>query len=199
MANDEPRVEFNRNNIIEYLKLHISQARLLHCFGVEEIALNLAPKFNVPAEKAWPAALLHDLCREYNPELLLKLAGNFGIVIDNIEKTEPLLLHGSVAAAIVRNELGIDCPEIIEAISYHITGAPGISALAKLIFIADFIEPGRDFQIARDLRREAFLIEPDTLLLKVYNHTLTYVVKRGYLIHPRSVAGRNELIMKGIR
>jgi predicted HD superfamily hydrolase involved in NAD metabolism len=199
VTNDEQREGFDRNKLVEYLKRHVSSARLLHCLGVEEVALKLASKFNVSVEMVRPAALLHDLCREYNPELLLKLAANFGIVIDDIEKAEPLLLHGSVAAAIVRNDLRIDCPEIMEAISFHITGAPGLSDLAKLIFTADFIEPGRTYQLASDLRQEAFFIEPELLLLKVYDYSLTYVVNHGYLVHPRTIGGRNELIMKGIR
>ncbi len=190
---------FNRNDIISYLREHVSETRFQHCLGVEEIGLQLAPRFNLPQELIPPAALLHDLCREYDPELLLKLAGNFGIVIDDIEKAEPLLLHGAVAAATVRKELGIEHPEILEAITFHITGAPNIAALAKLIFIADFIEPGRTYIVSRQLREEAFRIEPESLLLKVYNHTLMFVLNQGYLFHPRTVAGRNELIMKGIR
>jgi predicted HD superfamily hydrolase involved in NAD metabolism len=144
-----------------------------------------------------PAALLHDLCREYNPELLLKLAAKFGIVIDDIEKAEPLLLHGPVAAVQVREELGITTPDILEAIRYHITGAANITALTQLVFIADFIEPGRTYQPAKILRDQAFSLEPDQLLLKVYNHAIIFVVNQGYLVHPRTMDGRNQLIMKG--
>lgn len=189
----------NRSDILDYLSRYVSKARLTHCLGVEEIALKLAPRFNVLPEQVSPAALLHDLCREFDPELLLKLAANFGIVIDDIEKAEPLLLHGTVAALKVREELGIIQPEILEAIQYHITGAASISALTQLIFIADFIEPGRVNEPAKVLRNEAFLLEPEQLLLKVYNYSMIYVINQGYLIHPRTMEGRNQLIMKGIR
>lgn len=190
---------WDRSSILEYLSRHVSKARLTHCLGVEEIALKLASRFDVLPEMVSPAALLHDLCREYNPELLLKLAANFGIVIDDIEKEEPLLLHGAVAAAQVREDLGIIQPEILEAIQYHITGAANITALTQLIFIADFIEPGRTYQPARLLRDEAFSLEPERLLLKVYNHAIIFVVSQGYLVHPRTMDGRNQLIMKGIQ
>lgn len=190
---------WDRNVILEYLSRHVSKARLTHCLGVEEIALKLAPRFNVMPEMVPPAALLHDLCREYNPESLLKLAANFGIVIDDIEKAEPLLLHGPVAAAQVRENLRIIQPEILEAIQYHITGAANITDLTQLIFIADFIEPGRTYEPARVLREQAFLLEPGQLLLKVYNHAIIFVVSQGYLVHPRTMEGRNQLIMKGIQ
>jgi predicted HD superfamily hydrolase involved in NAD metabolism len=188
-----------RDDILEYLSRHVSKARLAHCLGVEEIALKLAPRFNVLPEQVSPAALLHDLCREFHPELLLKLAANFGIVIDDIEKAEPLLLHGPVAAAKIRDELGIDQPEILEAIEYHITGAANMKDLSQLVFIADFIEPGRTYQPARILRDEAFSLEPEQLLLKVYNHAMIFVISQGYLVHPRTMDGRNQLIMKGVR
>jgi predicted HD superfamily hydrolase involved in NAD metabolism len=190
---------WDRTAILKYLSRHVSKARLTHCLGVEEVALKLAPRFEVFPEMVSPAALLHDLCREFNPELLLKLAVNFGIVIDDIEKAEPLLLHGPVAAAKIREELGITQPEILEAIHYHITGAANIKALTQLIFIADFIEPGRIYQPAKLLRDQAFSLKPEQLLLKVYNHAMIFVINQGYLVHPRTMEGRNQLIMKGIR
>ncbi|HBE77425.1 MAG TPA: phosphohydrolase [Firmicutes bacterium] len=188
----------NRPRIIEKLSGQVSEKRLAHCLRVESTALKLAPRFGVEPELVTPAALLHDFCREYPEELLLKLAANFGIVIDDIERKEPILLHGAVAAALVRAELGIDRPDILEAITLHITGGPGISNLTKVVYIADFIEPGRAFPAAVTLREESLYITPELLLLKVYNRTLNFLVARNYLIHPLGNAGRNELIMKGI-
>jgi predicted HD superfamily hydrolase involved in NAD metabolism len=189
----------DRIEILDLLSRNVSSARLNHCIQVEETALTLAPRFNVAPDLVIPAALLHDLCREYKPDLLLKLAVNFGIVIDDIEKIEPLLLHGFVAASLVKENLKITDPLVLEAISFHITGAPGISPLAKLIFIADFVEPGRSYEQAKVLRESAPVIDPEVLLLKVYNRTIFYVLNHGYLIHPRSILGRNELIRKGVR
>jgi predicted HD superfamily hydrolase involved in NAD metabolism len=188
-----------RTEILNYLSKSVSPPRFNHCLGVEKMALELVAGFGVAPELVTPAALLHDLCREYQRDLLLKLAGNFGIVIDEIERLEPLLLHGLVAAALAKSELGIEQTDILEAISYHITGIPQAKALTRLIFVADFIEPGRTYEVAGILRREAFRLKPEQLLLKVYNCTITYVVNKGYLIHPRSIHGRNELIMKGVK
>lgn len=187
-----------RNAILNLLRRKVSAARFEHCLGVETIALALAPHFGAPEAKVSPAALLHDLCREYPPELLLKLAANFDIVIDNIEQAEPVLLHGPVGAALVREELGLDDPEILEAIQFHITGAPGLAPVGRLVFVADLIEPGRVFPVAQHLRQAAFEISPDQLLLRVYDHTLEHLIRQGYLLHPRMVAGRNELIRKGV-
>lgn len=74
-----------------------------------------------------------------------------------------------------------------------------VTALTQLIFVADFIEPGRTNESARIIRREAFSLEPEQMLLKVYNQVIIYIVTKGYPIHPRTMEGRNELIMKGIK
>jgi predicted HD superfamily hydrolase involved in NAD metabolism len=188
----------NRTEIINLLTETLSQPRFDHCLRVEALAVELADHFQTSPEIASPAALLHDLCREYSREKLLKLAVDFDIVVDDIEKAEPLLLHGPVAAAIAQKTLGVKDDLILDAIRCHITGAPNMTWVAKLIFIADFIEPGRTFEQARILREMVFKLTPDQLLLKVYNRSIEFVIRQGYLIHPRTVAGRNELIMKGV-
>ncbi|TCL57115.1 putative HD superfamily hydrolase involved in NAD metabolism [Hydrogenispora ethanolica] len=189
----------DRTEIINYLKEHVSSARFQHCLGVEKTALELTSMFGTAPEQASPAALLHDLCREYAPDSLLQLATNFGIVIDDIQRAEPLLLHGLVGAELVRRELGITEPSVLEAISFHITGAANLTPLARSIFVADFIEPGRSFEYARELRRKLPMLSADQLLLRVYNQTICYVVNRGYLIDPKTVEGRNELVFKGVQ
>lgn len=157
----------------------------------------MASRFGVDPQEASSAALLHDLCREYSPDLLLKLAAKFDIVIDSVQAAEPLLLHGLVASRLAEDELNVKNPDVLEAIAFHITGGPDISSLARLIFIADFIEPGRTCEEARRLRDQAFVLMPEKLLLEVYNCTLSFVLKKGYLIHPLSLNGRNELLLKG--
>jgi len=188
-----------RDQIIAFLSRHISGERLKHCERVEKAALELAGKFGVDPVKVTAAALLHDVCRECSPDLLLQLAFKFDILIDDIQRAEPLLLHGLVGAALVREELGIRDESVLEAIRYHITGAPGIGPLAQLIFVGDFIEPGRTFEASRILREKAPGWEPEQILMYVYNQTLRYVIERDYLAHPDTVMGRNELIRKGVK
>jgi predicted HD superfamily hydrolase involved in NAD metabolism len=187
-----------RHQILEILRPRVSEGRLRHCLGVETIALQLAERFGAPPEWVPAAALLHDVCREEPPDLLLKLASKFDIVIDDIERAEPLLLHGAVGAALLREEWGFTEPTVLEAVTYHITGAPRLSPLAKLVFVADAIEPGRNYPRAQQLREEALQVAPDRLLLHIYDQTITYLIKEKYRIHPRTVAARNELLKKGV-
>jgi predicted HD superfamily hydrolase involved in NAD metabolism len=188
-----------RTEILQILSLQVSERRLRHCLGVEAIALQLAERFGAPPELVPAAALFHDLCREYSADSLLQLAGKFGIVIDDIERREPLLLHGAVAAALLQRQWGLTEPEVLEAVTFHITGAEGLSPLARLIFVADLIEPGRTIAVAQELRRLAETLTPDRLLLMTYNRTIHYLIEAGYAIHPRTIAGRNQLIKKGVK
>jgi predicted HD superfamily hydrolase involved in NAD metabolism len=188
-----------RTEVLRILSSQVSERRLRHCLGVETTALQLADRFGAPAHLVSAAALFHDLCREYSPDLLLQLAGKFGIVIDDIERQEPMLLHGAVAAVRLQREWGLTEPEVLEAVTFHITGAAGLAPLARLIFIADLIEPGRTLPVACKLRRLATAVAPEQLLLLTYNRTIHYLIEAGYAIHPRTVAGRNELIQKGVK
>jgi len=189
----------NRTEIITALQTAVSKPRFEHCLRVEETALKLAKHFGVEKTQISPAALLHDYCREYTHEKLLQVASKFDIVIDSITSSEPILLHGVLAAKLAKNELGITKPEVLEAIAFHITGGADLSRLAQLIFVCDLIEPGRTFSAATYLHETALTITPDQLVLRVYDQTINHVIAQGYLLHPHSLAGRNELIMKGVR
>jgi predicted HD superfamily hydrolase involved in NAD metabolism len=186
-----------REYLLQLVQKEISPERYQHTLRVETIALEFAPRFRVAAPALSQAAILHDWCRETAPDLLLKLAGDFGIVIDDLEQAEPLLLHAAVAAA-QAGRLGISDYEVLEAIANHITGGAGICRMAQLLFIADSIEPGRDYPAARMLRETARTMTLEEMLLAVYNQTVVYLMQNNYPLHPRTVAGRNELIMKGI-
>lgn len=192
-------MKLSKDIIISYMKAHVSEKRFHHCEQVAEMAVQLSEKFEVDPSKAWQAGILHDVCRECRPDLLLQLADKFGILIDDIERAEPLLLHGSVGASLLTSELSVNDPEILEAVALHITGNQKMSRLAQLIFVADFVEPGRSFEAAVQLRELLPRLTPEEILLKVYQRTIHYVIAQNYLVHPRTIAGWNELIKKGVR
>jgi predicted HD superfamily hydrolase involved in NAD metabolism len=186
------------DDLLVYLRHHLSEKRLRHSERVAETAMQLSGRFGVDPVKARLAGLVHDICREYAPDLLLQLAGKFDILVDDIEKAEPVLLHGFVGASFLSSQFAMDDPEILEAVSFHITGGKGIGKLAQLIFVADFLEPGRTFEAAVRLRENISRLTPEQILLRVYQRTIHYVVDQHYLIHPRSIGGWNELIRKGV-
>lgn len=171
----------------------LSPARWRHTEAVAETAAALAVKHGADPSAAGLAGLLHDYARELPAAELMALAMRYDLDADPIEAREPLLLHGKVAAALARERFGLTDPALLAAIALHITGAPGMSLLAKLVFLADFIEPGRAFPEAV-LARKAAEHDLAKSLLIAFEAIVSYVVAGGYELHPRTVAARNEIL-----
>lgn len=171
----------------------LSPARWAHTSAVAETAAVLARSHGADPGAAVLAGLLHDYAREMPSDRLLALAGTYGLEVDAIETQEPLLLHGKVGAALARSELGVCDESILQAVATHITGAPGMSILSRIVFLADFIEPGRSYDSAA-LARAAAGEDLSRALLIAFDAIISYVLAAGYLLHPRTVAARNELL-----
>lgn len=183
-------------NIDDARKLLHSRAGsslFLHSRGVEESAFKLALLYGVDTEKASLAGLLHDYGKIYPYPVLHQIALEHALG-DELCLKEPALLHAPVGAWLLRHEIGIEDEEILEAVKVHTTGAAGISRLAGIIYVADCIEPGRDFPGVDDLRKTA-CDDLDKALLGVLDRTIKYVLERGRALHPASILFRNSLIL----
>lgn len=181
--------------IIGELTKRLSPKRLSHSIGVSQTAEALAIRFGCNKEKARLAGLLHDLAREVPLNELLPRAQAFGIVVCDIESAEPVLLHAPLAAKMAQAELGIDDAEIMQAIILHTTGGLNMTQLDKIIYLADVIEPGRSFNGVEKIRKVA-CTDLDKALLAALDLSICYIIKRGGLIHPATIAARNEVLRK---
>lgn len=129
--------------------------RVRHVLGVEEEALRLARMYGVDTEKARVAALLHDCTKKLDLQSHLALCERYGVALDEMERGEDKLLHAKTGAAIAREVFGAD-PEVCEAICWHTTGKADMSTLEKVIYLADYMEPNRDFDGVDELRRATY-------------------------------------------
>ena len=175
------------------LQQMISADRYTHSLGVAEAATQVGPVVWCQCGKARIAGLVHDCGKSESKNILLNRVLEFGIVMDEIEQVETQLLHGPVSAELARREFGIDDEEVLSAIRYHTTGRVWMSLLEKIVYLADYIEPGRCFTGVDELR-ELACQDLDTALIRAMDLTLTHVMRRGLLIHPRTVKARNCLI-----
>lgn len=175
----------------------LSGYRYVHTLGCERAAVWLAQRYGADPEKAALAAILHDITKHLSKEEQLNLCEKYGIIICNVEKSEPKILHGKTAAAIARAEYG--APEdVCEAIACHTTGKHNMTPLDKVLYLADYIEETRDFpgvEKARVLAQR----DLDCALLYCYDQTLIELIERGKLIHRDTIAAYNDLIAHGIR
>jgi predicted HD superfamily hydrolase involved in NAD metabolism len=152
------------------LKEYLSGKRLRHSFGVRDTALELAHRFNGCADKAVVAGLLHDAARHLPADQVMKIIReDRGInrraipscldspLGEEMARSNPAILHAEASSIIARVDFKIDDAEILRSIALHTTGAPEMGTLDKIVFVADYIEPGRSFdgvEKARELARQ---------------------------------------------
>ena len=183
--------------MIDELAKRLSPKRFRHSVGVSQTAQSLAVRFGCDTDKAKLAGLLHDLAREVPVNELLPRALAFGIVVCDIERSEPVLLHAPLAAKMAQGEWGIDDVEILQAIILHTTGGLNMTLLDKIIYLADAIEPSRKFK-GVDKIRELAHNDLDKALLLALDQSICYIVRHSGLIHPATIAARNEILLKSI-
>lgn len=167
--------------------------RLAHVRRVRATARSLAERYGAPLEAAEVAGLMHDYARSLPDDVLLAQARQRGLVVDHSEEVQPILLHGPVAAALLLEQGLVTDTAILDAIRWHTTGRQGMGLLEKVIWLADYIEPGRTFPGVERIR-EAAREDLDKALLLGLDNSLTYLIKRGWLIHPYSIQARNWLV-----
>ncbi len=174
----------------------LSDKRYVHSLGVADEAKKLAGKYGVDENRAYLAGLVHDCAKEVPPhdmEGILKT--KYGVSVDSMSKLTPKILHGVLGACEAQSKFGIYDPEILDAVKYHTTGKGNMSMLAKIVYIADYIEPNRDFDGVDELRRLAYT-NIDEAIIKGIDDTITDLIKRGLLLHPDTIHARNDLVIK---
>ena len=149
--------------------------RFEHTLGVTYTAACLAMCYDVDTERAEIAGLLHDCAKCLSNEKKVALCKMQSIEINMTEAKNPFLLHAKAGAYLAQHKYGIGDEDILNAVRYHTTGRPGMSTLEKIIFIADYIEPGRDHSARLpELRRLAF-VDLDRALAEILKDTLSYL------------------------
>ncbi len=177
------------------LRQMIDEARFSHTMGVVACARELAGLHGANVTQAELAALLHDCARCLSGRELLAIALAQGLPVDELEREIPDLLHGRVGACFARTKFGINDREVMRAIELHTLGAPEMGLLDKIIFVADMVEPGRQFPGVERLR-QLVRQDLDLALLDCFDTTIRYVLEKQQYIHPRSIIARNSVLLK---
>lgn len=154
--------------------------------GVVKTAVELAKYWNVDEKKARIAALFHDIGRQFNTKELLDKAKEYKVKISRHEIENPLLLHSKVAVKLIKRKYGIKDKSILRAVLYHTTGTRRMTKLEKIIYLADYVEPGRKFKGVGSLRKLAFK-NLNKAVAKASKLTLKYLKSRKISIHPKTL------------
>ena len=159
-----------------------------HCRRVAEAAAALALEYGVDAQAARLAGLLHDWDREQTPEALLEAARAAGIEITDADAATPHLLHSRTGAVAVRSALPGIPDEVVIAISRHTLGAEKMSALDRVVYLADMIESHRDYPGVEELRAAAGRVSLAELFALGYQQSMLHIIDARKSIHPLTVA-----------
>lgn len=134
---------------------YLKYKRMAHVRGTEEEAIRLAQRYGADVTEARVAALLHDCTKKLNMEEQLALCEQYGVQLDALEQKALKLLHAKTGAEIARDVFGVN-DAVYEAIKWHTTGKADMTLLEKVIYLADYIEPTRDFHGVEELRKTVY-------------------------------------------
>ncbi len=176
----------------ELLAKAVPEKRYKHSVAVYETALRIAKAHGLETEKIGVAALLHDCGREIPSRENLNKARELHLPIDKVERNQPILLHAKLGVYYAKAKYGVRDKAILEGIRYHTTGAAHMSKLAMVVYLADLLEPTRDFA-GIDEMRELALKDLEGCIFKAYGLTIRYLLEYDLLIHPDCLAGYNRL------
>lgn len=147
----EPDFEWLRQKAYAWL----DERRIPHVQGCEQEAARLAERYGEDTGKAAVSGILHDITKKLKFADQLILCEKYDIICDNAVLENPKLMHAITGAAVARELFGVD-DEIYSAIRYHTTGKPNMTSLQKIIYLADYIEPTRDFPGVDELREACY-------------------------------------------
>ena len=187
---------YNEQQLQEIIRRRLSPSRFKHSLEVARVARELAEIFGVEVDKAYITGLLHDYAKGLSGAELLTAAEKGKLTQHDMDYQIPDLLHAPVGAWLLQQELGIDDQEILRAVAVHTTGDLNMSQLEEIIYLADMIEPGRDYPGQDRLKCLAYRDLNQAMLFGLET-TLRYCLDQGRLIHPRTVEVRNAYLKRG--
>ncbi len=167
--------------------------RLAHIRGCEEEAARLARRWGADEDRMRRAAILHDCTKYLSHEEHLAICDKYGIALEPLERATDKLLHAKSGAALAKHIFGQD--DIYDAILYHTTARAGMSLEEKLLYIADYMEPNRDFPEVGELRRLAYS-DLDGAVGMGASLSMQEMVQRGKELH-HDTLGAYEYYRKG--
>ena len=176
-----------------YLKSNLKENRYIHTLGVADTAKKLAKLNGISEEKAETAGLAHDVAKNLSKDKIKEMMQENNIVLSEVEENNPNLWHSIVGPIEAKNKLGIEDEEILDAIRWHTTGKINMSILTKIIYIADMIEPERDFEGIDSLRKITFR-NLDEGVYYGLNSSIEILLERNLLIDENTIRARNYFL-----
>lgn len=172
----------------------MSKRRYQHVCRVVDFSLMLADFYQVDQKKAYLAAIVHDYAKERSIDDLFNAIDKFNLD-QSLKQWNSEILHGIVGAELIRTELNIQDEEILDAVREHTIAGLNMTMLSKILFMADFLELGRNFPNVWNYRELVFT-DLDAAVASQLHNTLKFLVNKKEKIFPQSVINYNYWVSK---
>lgn len=169
------------------LEQRVGPRRFAHSLGVSKTAEELARTYGVDEDEARIAGLLHDWDKGYDDPGILARAAELGMEIDAELQAMPRVLHGMTAAVALERDFPCLSPAVLQAIDRHTLGAPDMSDLDMVVYIADALEPGRKGKRAAKLREAIGNVTLQELFIEVYAYWVELIMERRHPMYSKTV------------
>jgi predicted HD superfamily hydrolase involved in NAD metabolism len=183
-----------RNEALKIVKEQLTEHRYQHTLGVMETAITLAKQYGADVKKAEIAAIFHDYAKFRPKDEMREIIISQGFPEDLLAFNSELW-HAPVGAYLVEKEAGITDRDVLDAIRYHTSGRPEMTLLEKIIYLADYIEPGRHFPGVEEVREMA-KENLEKALIKAVQNTILFLMKKNQTVYPDSFYTYNDLVKK---
>ena len=183
-----------REEALKIVKEQLTDHRYQHTLGVMETAIALAEQYGADVKKAEIAAIFHDYAK-FRPKDEMRQIILTQKFPQDLLHFHAELWHAPAGAYLVEMEAGINDREVLDAIRYHTSGRPGMTLLEKIIYLADYIEPGRHFpgvDEVRALARENL----NSALIQAVKNTILFLMKKNQPVYPERFQTYNDLVLR---
>lgn len=174
-----------------FVRQRTSKKRYIHSVNVAYEALKLARTYGVDENRAFLAGYLHDCAKELDIEKQRELMEQSLFPVDEVEKLAPPLFHAVAGAVVANKEMGINDMAVLEAIRLHTVGAPAMSGLSRVVYIADLISADRNYKDVKRMRKAAYE-SLDGAMLEALRFSILDSVKKGNAIPAGTIGAYNE-------
>lgn len=186
--------DLSHDQLVQKLKETLTTSRFEHVLRVEQTAVDLAQQYGANIEKASIAGLVHDYAKQRPDDDFIAAIKQYRLPSELLNYGNAIW-HGVVGWIFVKNELGIDDLDILHAVQYHTVGHQYMNQLAQIIYMADYIEPGRDFPGVTEAREITHQSLAEGVAYQT-QQTLKYLVENRKPVYPQTIVTYNAWVPK---
>ena len=151
--------------------------RVAHVLGCRDTAVKMAEHWGENVVDAARAGILHDITKVLDGPLQLTLCEAYGKILSDFSRKYPKTLHALTGSLVAEKIFG-ENEAVVTAICHHTTGRANMGLLEKIIYVADYMEPCRDFPGVEKLRELAYS-DIDAALKLGLEMTLEHLARQG--------------------